>query len=81
MIFLINRNMRMKCILFCLLAIGAVLPYHSAAQYVGWDDVFPDRAGKVIAFKATYSGATDRFTLLMWLQASSQKGWRTGVLD
>ncbi len=51
--------MRMKCILFCLLAIGAVLPYHSAAQYVGWDDVFPDRAGKVIAFKATYSGTTD----------------------
>ncbi|RYY64611.1 MAG: hypothetical protein EOO13_18280, partial [Chitinophagaceae bacterium] len=49
----------MKFFLFCLGAIGAGLPLHSAAQYVGRDDVFPDRAGKVIAFKATYSGTTD----------------------
>lgn len=49
----------MKFIFFCLWAIGAVLPLHGAAQYVGWDDIFPDRAGKVIAFKATYSSTSD----------------------
>ena len=51
--------MHLKFILFCLWTIGALLPLHSAAQHVGGDGVFPDRAGKVIAFKATYSGTTD----------------------
>ncbi|MBX7201984.1 MAG: hypothetical protein IT240_10350 [Bacteroidia bacterium] len=50
----------MKYIFFCLCAIGTLLPLHSTAQYyVGWNRVFPDRAGKVIAFKAVYSGASD----------------------
>ena len=51
--------MSMKLLLFFLWAIGAVLPLQGAAQYVGRDDIFPDRAGKVFAFKATFSGTTD----------------------
>lgn len=49
----------MKYILFFLWTTGAVLPLHSIAQYIGGGNVFPDRAGRIIAFKATYSGASD----------------------
>lgn len=47
---------------FCFLSMCFLLSTASLAQvktYIGHDNVFPDQSGKVIAFKATYSSASD----------------------
>lgn len=48
--------------LICLISFGCVLPEHVLAQpkcYIVSYDIFPDRAGNVVAFKVTYEGVTD----------------------
>jgi hypothetical protein len=55
--------MRMKAtLLFCLLCLGCGLPPAILAQpkrFINHSDYFPDRAGRLVAFKVHYEGAPD----------------------